>query len=1014
MLIFILITTLLTSTVAFPRLERQATDEIRSVIDRFFYPRIEPDERFTPFVRPLQLSPSSFSFPSSHHSSSIISQSFVEPLVTTVNPDHATPTPDSANAENLKTLDRTVDIDGDGHLNLQEVQYAAFVHHGLSGTVVKDMFRKVDTDGDNFLTSDEFNNIRPLVIEKAENAAQHYLQTVDLDHNRRLSLPEAQAYLLREYGIGSRDVERIWKLVNPDPKAQLDAADFAKLRRRVRGMSIRLSRQIMKYADVNEDNHISLEEAQAIAFEQEGIGPGDVAAMVASVDDNQDGELNAPEFADFERIVRARAIDTSKKALKVVDADGSGTLKLDEAKRIAFEHYGFDETVLAPFFDQADENEDGQLDTVEFAGFRSVIRNRAVSDAVPILKEADFDGDGLISIEEASEKTKREDDLEEFETKALFTLADQNKSGKLDKVELADFIRLVRLSAIKFATDHFKEFDTNGDKIVTLDELAQLIETKYGVPLEITRKFFDKVDVDHSGELIPAEIVDFRHEIRKYVSSLPVAMEEAEISRDEMKTSTVHSTTATTSTSSPPISSTTTTSSTSTVSEPTTAQDDSQITRHKAPAFRNPSRLAKVHGIPTQNEIENDNQAINQPIKTALKLKFLPSKRPKAFKPTAPLTTTTTASTTIIIPEEDSTSRKPANPWHHWKHNISSTMSIGSISTDSNEFATTEEFKVEENHKITPEPLREAIVLDESSEDNSRETLILSTEPSVVQESSSPPLKLLPPKDIIEIESASTTTETTTEAPSTSTITTNLTEQPTEISTIDPIGAASVSTESVTDARDSESTAFTTELTTLQTDLLSTNGSTTATTKPQSTSSVEITTEPTDAPTLSPKQSASIDNLLDLLEPEGSGTEEEEELLQTTVTSTTLTTDAPTTSNDDVEYEVIAVEVDEKGNEIGSHPVEDAEERRRIIQEQKRLLNIPASAEVEYLDGDEVLTVSDRKKSSGGTRRKITRADDTEVELVEYMDEGETAAAAAAASSTTTETTSTTESKDKA
>ena len=44
---------------------------------------------------------------------------------------------------------------------------------------------------------------------------------------------------------------------------------------------------------------------------------GDIAQMLMSVDDNNDGELNAPEFADFERIVRARAVETSQKALKV-------------------------------------------------------------------------------------------------------------------------------------------------------------------------------------------------------------------------------------------------------------------------------------------------------------------------------------------------------------------------------------------------------------------------------------------------------------------------------------------------------------------------------------------------------------------------------------------------------------------------------------------------------------------------------------------------------------------------
>lgn len=59
---------------------------------------------------------------------------------------------------------------------------------------------------------------------------------------------------------------------------------------------------------------------------------------------------------------------------------------MDEAKRIAFDHYGFDEKILAPFFAQADENEDGQLDAVEFAGFRSVIRNKAVKNALEALQ----------------------------------------------------------------------------------------------------------------------------------------------------------------------------------------------------------------------------------------------------------------------------------------------------------------------------------------------------------------------------------------------------------------------------------------------------------------------------------------------------------------------------------------------------------------------------------------------------------------------------------------------------
>uniref|UniRef100_A0A915CZT3 EF-hand domain-containing protein n=1 Tax=Ditylenchus dipsaci TaxID=166011 RepID=A0A915CZT3_9BILA len=400
-------------------------------------------------------------------------------------------------------VDKNVDLDGDGALSLAEVQYAAFVHHGLSSSVVENLFNEVDKNKDGYLTSIEFNEIRPLVLAKAENAALRYLQSVDTDHNGLLSLEEAQNYILKEYGISNRDVERIWRLTVPSSSDEMDAVLFSKLRRRIRGMSIRLARQIMKIADKNEDGHIDLKEAQMIAFEQEGIGAGDVIEMSAGVDDNNDGELNAPEFADFQRIVRARAVETSKKALKVVDTDGSDSITMNEAKQIAFDHYGFEESTLEPFFAQADENEDGQLDAVEFAGFRSVIRSRAVKNALNILPDVDED-------------------------------ADQDRSGSLDKVELADFVRLVRLSAIKYVNDHFREYDKNRDKLVTIDELEQIVKDRYHVEPATTKKFFDRVDVDRSGDLNAGEIVDFRHEIRRHVSDRNVQAELEVQNRREM------------------------------------------------------------------------------------------------------------------------------------------------------------------------------------------------------------------------------------------------------------------------------------------------------------------------------------------------------------------------------------------------------------------------------------------------------------------------------------------------
>ena len=73
-------------------------------------------------------------------------------------------------------VDKMVDLNSDGQLSLSEVQYAAFVHHGLSASVVKSLFDKVDSDRDGVLSFKEFNEIKPLVLEKAENAAVRYLQ----------------------------------------------------------------------------------------------------------------------------------------------------------------------------------------------------------------------------------------------------------------------------------------------------------------------------------------------------------------------------------------------------------------------------------------------------------------------------------------------------------------------------------------------------------------------------------------------------------------------------------------------------------------------------------------------------------------------------------------------------------------------------------------------------------------------------------------------------------------------
>lgn len=45
---------------------------------------------------------------------------------------------------------------------------------------------------------------------------------------------------------------------------------------------------------------------------------------------------------------------------------------------------------------------------------------------------------------------------------------------------------------------------------MTIDELEQIVKERYHIDASITKRFFDKVDVDRSSDLNAGEIVDFR------------------------------------------------------------------------------------------------------------------------------------------------------------------------------------------------------------------------------------------------------------------------------------------------------------------------------------------------------------------------------------------------------------------------------------------------------------------------------------------------------------------------
>lgn len=108
-----------------------------------------------------------------------------------------------------------------------------------------------------------------------------------------------------------------------------------------------------------------------------------------------------------------------------LDADGNGTVSAAEAKG-----------PLAKRFDQVDADGDGEITTQELAQSQEA-RNGKVREGAQKLKDADTDGNGAISIDEAAE-AGLERIVEHFDK------IDNNGDGEISKEEMRELAKQMK------------------------------------------------------------------------------------------------------------------------------------------------------------------------------------------------------------------------------------------------------------------------------------------------------------------------------------------------------------------------------------------------------------------------------------------------------------------------------------------------------------------------------------------------------------------------------------------
>jgi len=172
--------------------------------------------------------------------------------------------------------------------------------------------------------------------------------------------------------------------------------------------------------------------------------------------------------------------------MQILDKDGDGAISREEASGHKF---------LAKQFDQIDANKDGKLAAEELQSFRANKRAKHAARFEEQFKEADKNGDGVLTKPEAESSNLRG-------LAKHFDQIDANHDGQLTKQELqAAFSNIHNQRArhgMRFE-ERFKAADKDGDGALTKEEAkaAKLNRIVQG---------FDQIDANRDGKVTLDEL----------------------------------------------------------------------------------------------------------------------------------------------------------------------------------------------------------------------------------------------------------------------------------------------------------------------------------------------------------------------------------------------------------------------------------------------------------------------------------------------------------------------------
>merc|ERR1711899_343173 len=365
---------------------------------------------------------------------------------------------------------KKVDANGDGAITRSELK------NGLKvpDQEVEVVFALGDIDQDNEISLSEFVRLMCPAAESGLNKFRNCFRNIQeviaafkrFDENCDGSLcPQELVAGARSVGLNltSSEVKAIFVLADVNGDGEVNYTEFiaalypvasdgiSKLRNALK--DINCVRQAFKRFDADGDGEISIQELKSGASSLGKFSDGELAAVFAMGDVDNDGKISFPEFAKM-------IIPSAEEKVSILKK------KLGSANEVA------------AAFKKFDVNGDGNISNQELEnGLKSTGLKFTSQEVGVIFAVADLDGDNEISLAEFEHLLGTGVSFGRIEdVKAAFYRFDANNDGSIDKDELKRMLTATgKNPSDQEVNTLFKKGDLDGDGRIDLQEFIKLM-----------------------------------------------------------------------------------------------------------------------------------------------------------------------------------------------------------------------------------------------------------------------------------------------------------------------------------------------------------------------------------------------------------------------------------------------------------------------------------------------------------------------------------------------------------